>query len=328
MRRREFITLLGGAAAWPLAARAQPERVRRIGVLWGVAPETARFMTFRMAFTQVLRDRGWTEERNIRIDHRWSVIDADRLRAYAIELIGLAPDVLVGDSSPSTAALLGHTQTIPVVFARVTDPEGQGFVDSLARPGHNATGFTNFEHTMVGKWVDLLKEIAPGITRVALIYNPQSAPFTRSFLPAFEAAARSKAVKPIAAAVHDAAELETFIADQGREPGGSLVGQTDAFLTIHGDLIVAAAARQRLPAVFPVRGFAEAGGLISYGNRPVDMYRGAATYVDRILRGAQPAELPVQLPTTFELVINLNTAKALGLTIPPNLLALADEVIE
>jgi putative tryptophan/tyrosine transport system substrate-binding protein len=330
VKRREFITLLGGAAAvLPVAARAQQiDRVRRVGVLWGLAPETAASLSYRMAFTQVLRDLGWTEERNLRIDHRWSVTDPDRLRDYATELVTLSPDVLVGDSSPSTAALLGQTRTIPIVFTRVTDPQSQGFVESLARPGRNATGFTNFEDTMAGKWLELLKEIAPGITRVALIYNPQTAPFTQAFLPTFETAARTNAVKPIAAAVHDTAELDTFIAEQGHEPGGSLIAQTDAFVTIHRDLIIAAAARHRLPAVYSGRQFAEAGGLVSYGNRTLEMYRGAAAYVDRILRGAKPADLPVQLPTNFELVINLKTAKALDLSVPATLLARADEVIE
>jgi putative ABC transport system substrate-binding protein len=240
----------------------------------------------------------------------------------------LLPDVLVGDSSPATAAILAQTHTIPTVFTRVTDPKGQGFVDSLARPGHNATGFTNFEEAMTGKWLELLKEIAPGLTRVALIYNPDTAPFTQSFLPAFEAAARLNAVRPIAAAVRNVTELEAVISEQGSEPGGSLVAQTDAFITLHRDLIISGAARQRLPVIYPVRQFVEAGGLVSYGNRAVDMYRGAATYVDRILRGAKPADLPVQLPTNFELAINLKTAKAIGLTVPPTLPASADEVIE
>jgi putative ABC transport system substrate-binding protein len=249
------------------------------------------------------------------------------LRAYAIELAGLLPDVLVGDSSPATAAILAQTHTIPTVFTRVTDPKGQGFVDSLARPGHNATGFTNFEETMTGKWLELLKEIAPGLTRVALVYNPDTAPFTQSFLPAFEAAARLNAVRPIAAAVRNVTELEAVISEQGSEPGGSLVAQTDAFVTLHRDLIISGAARQRLPVIYPVKQFVEAGGLVSYGNRSIDIYRGAATYVDRILRGAKPADLPVQLPTNFELAINLKTAKAIGLTVPPTLLASADEVI-
>jgi putative ABC transport system substrate-binding protein len=327
--RRQFISALGSTVAWPLGAQAQQiDRVRRVGVLWGLAPETAAFLSFRMAFTQVLRDLGWTEERNLRIDHRWSVTDPDRLRDYATELVALAPDVLVGDSSPSTAALLGQTHTIPIVFTRVTDPQGQGFVESLARPGRNATGFTNFEYTMAGKWLELLKEIAPGVTRVALLYNPQTAPFTQSFLPTFETAARANAIKPIAAAVHDTSELQIFIAEQANEPGSSLIAQTDAFITLHRDLIIAAAAQHRLPAVYSGRQFAEAGGLVSYGNRTLDMYRGAATYVDRILRGAKPADLPVQLPTNFELVINLKTAKALGLNVPSTLLSRADDVIE
>ena len=328
--RREFIALLGGAAAaWPLAARAQQgERVRRIGVLWGVAPENRTFLSYRMAFTQTLREAGWTEERNVTIDHRWSVTDADRLRTYATELVALAPDVLVGDSTPSTAALLGQTRTIPIVFARVADPLGSGFVESFARPGRNATGFTNHEVTMGGKWVELLKEIVPSVARVALIYNPRTAPFTASYLPSLESAARLHAIKLIDAAVDGPAELETVVAAQAAEPGGSLLAQTDAFVTLHRDLIISLAARYRLPAIYPARQFVEAGGLASYGNASIEMYRGAAAYVDRILRGARPADLPVQAPTKFEFAINLTTAKALGLEVSPTLLARADEVIE
>jgi putative ABC transport system substrate-binding protein len=330
MKRREFITLLGGAAAtWPVAARAQQgERVRRIGVLWGVAPENRTFLSYRMAFTQKLREAGWTEERNVTIDHRWSLTDADRLRTYATELVALAPNVLVGDSTPSTAALLGQTRTIPIVFARVADPLRSGFVESFARPGRNATGFTNHEVTMGGKWVELLKEIVPSVASVALIYNPRTAPFTASYLPSLESAARLHAIKLIDAAVDGPAELETVVAAQAAEPGGSLLAQTDAFVTLHRDLIISLAARHRLPAIYPARQFVEAGGLASYGNDSIEMYRGAAAYVDRILRGARLADLPVQAPTKFELVINLKTAKALGLTVPPLLLARADEVIE
>ena len=328
MKRREFITLLGGAAACPVVAHAQQaERVRRIGVLWGVAPENRTFLSYRMAFTQKLREAGWAEER-VTIDHRWSVTDADRLRTYATELVALAPDVLVGDSSPSTAALLGQTRTIPIVFARVADPLGSGFVESFARPGRNATGFTNHELTMGGKWVELLKEIVPSVASVALIYNPRTAPFTASYLPSLESAARLHAIKLIDAAVDGPAELETVVAAQAAEPGGSLLAQTDAFVTLHRDLIISLAARHRLPAIYPARQFVEAGGLASYGNASIEMYRGAAAYVDRILRGARQADLPVQAPTRFELVINLGTAKALGLEVPPMLLARADEVIE
>jgi ABC-type uncharacterized transport system substrate-binding protein len=331
MKRREFITTLvgGGVATWPLAAWAQQgERVRRIGVLWGVAPENGTFLSYRMAFTQTLREAGWTEQRNLTIDHRWSVIDPDRLRTYATELVALAPDVLIGDSTPSTSALLGQTRTIPIVFARVADPLGSGFVENFARPGRNATGFTNHEVTMGGKWIELLKEIVPSVARVALIYNPRTAPFTASYLPSLESAARLHAIKFIDAAVDGPAELETVVAAQAAEPNGSLVAQTDAFVTLHRDLIISLAARNRLPAIYPARQFVEAGGLASHGNASIEMYRGAAAYVDRILRGARPVDLPVQAPTKFELAINLKTAKAVGLEIPPTLVARADEVIE
>ena len=302
--------------------------MRRVGVLWGIAPETPLFLSYRMEFTRVLQDLGWSEERNIRIDHRWSVLDPGRLLVYATELIALAPDVLVGDSSPSTAALLRQTNSIPIVFARVVDPLGQGFIDNFARPSRNATGFSNQEDTLAGKWVELLKETVPSITRIALVYNPVTAPFTQSFLPSFEAAALANGVKPIAVAVHDIVELETFLEGQGRDPGGSIVAQTDSFVTLHRDLFITAVARYRLPAMWPARSFVEAGGLISYGNRTIEMYRGAATYVNRILRGAKVADLPVQAPTTYELVINLRTAKALGLDVPWFLQQRADDMIE
>ena len=330
MKRREFIALLGGAAAvWPLGARAQQaEQVRRIGVLAPGSNSDPDQQSRLKVFEDALREFGWTNGRNVRIDIRLAAGNAERFRTYATELVAAKPDVLLGDSSPSTAALQRETRTIPIVFARVTDPLGQAFVANMARPGGNITGYTNFEPEIGGKWLGLLKEAVPGIKRAALIYNPQTAPFTGFFLPSLEAAARSNAITLIDAPVHDAAELEAAIAAQGREPGGGLIMQTDSFLVVHRDLIVVSSARYRLPTIGPGQVFTASGVLLSYAIGNSSMYRGAATYVDRIFNGAKPADLPVQNPTKYELVINLKTAKALGLEIPPSLLARADEVIE
>jgi putative ABC transport system substrate-binding protein len=329
MNRRAFISLLGGAAAWPLAARAQQgERVRRIGVLMPGANRDPDEQIRLKAFENALRDLGWTDGQNVRIDIRQAAASAERFQSYAVELVAAKPDVLMADSTPSTAALWRETRTIPIVFVRVADPLGQDFVATMAQPGGNITGFTNYEPAMGGKWVDLLKEVVPSIRRVALIYNPQTAPYTRSFLPIFESATRAHGLTPVNAPVHDASELENTIAAQGSEPDGGLIFQTDSFLVVHRDLIVASAARHRLPTIGVAKFFAASGCLISYGVEPTSMYRGAATYVDRILRGAKPADLPVQGPIKYELVINLKTAKALGLEVPPMLLARADEVIE
>ena len=331
MRRREFISLLGGAAAtWPLAARAQqPDRMRRIGVLMGYAESDREGQAFVAAFREGLQKLGWTEGRNIRIDTRWATPgDAESRQRFAKELVALQPDLILSHSTPTTAALLQQTRTIPIVFATVSDPVGSGFVASFPRPGGNVTGFTNIEPTMAGKWLELLKEIAPRVTRVAFLFNPATAPYAEYYLNPFKAAAASFAVEAIAAPVRDTSELESVVAAQAREPNGGLIVMPDTFTTAHRVEITSLAARYRLPAVYPFRFFTELGGLLSYGNDLLDNFRRAAIYVDRILKGAKPSELPVQAPVKFELVINLKTAKALGLDVPLQLQQRADEVIE
>jgi ABC-type uncharacterized transport system substrate-binding protein len=330
MRRREFITLLGGVAAWPIAARAQPpDQVRRIGVLMGYAESPPVGQAFVAAFQEELQKLGWTEGRNIRIDTRWATaLDAEARQRFAKELVALQPDLILSHSTPTTAALLQQTRTIPIVFATVSDPVGSGFVASFPRPGANVTGFTNIEPTMAGKWLELLKEIAPRVNRVAFLFNPATAPYAEYYLNPFKDAARSFVAEVIAASVRDTSELESVVAAQAREPNGGLVVMTDTFTSVHRVEITSLAARYRLPAVYPYRFFAELGGLLSYGVDLTDNYRRAASYVDRILKGAKPSELPVQAPVKFELVINLKTAKALGLDVPLHLQQRADEVIE
>jgi putative ABC transport system substrate-binding protein len=330
MRRREFITLLGGAAAWPLTARAQqPERMRRIGVLMGYAESDREGQAFIAAFREGLQKIGWVEGRNIRIDTRWATPgDAELRQRFAKELIALQPDLILSHATPTTAALLQQTRTIPIIFATVSDPVGSGFVASFPRPGGNVTGFTNIEPTMGGKWLELLKEIAPRVNRVAFLFNPATAPYAEYFLNPFKAAAASFAVEAIAAPVHDTSELETVVAAQAREPNGGLIVMTDVFNTAHRAEITSMAARYRFPAVYPYRFFAEVGGLLSYGSKLADNYRRAAEYADRILKGEKPSDLPVQAPVKYELVINLKTAKALGLEVPLQLQQRADEMIE
>jgi putative ABC transport system substrate-binding protein len=330
VKRREFITLLGGAAAWPLAAGGQqPERVRRVGVLMPFAeddPETQPRVT---ALRQGLSLLGWNAGRNLQIEHRWATIpDADSTRRLAKELVDLQPDLILTDTTPLTAAALQQTRTIPIVFVQIGDPVGSGFVASIPRPGGNPTGFNNMQGLMSSKWVELLKEIAPRTARVAILFNPATAPYARIFLDPFKAAAALIGVAAVASQVRDPAETETVIAAFAREPHGGIIVLPSQFMLAHRDLIIALAARHRLPAVYPFRYFTESGGLMSYGNVAADAYRQAAAYVDRILRGAKPADLPVQSPVKFELTINLKTAKALGLEIPPTLLARADGVIE
>jgi putative tryptophan/tyrosine transport system substrate-binding protein len=330
MRRREFITLVGGATAWPLAARAQQgDRMRRIGVLMGYAESDREAQGFVAAFREGLQKLGWTEGRNIRIDTRWATPgDAESMQRFAKELVALQPDLILSQGTPTTAALLQQTRTIPIIFANVGDPVGSGFVASFPRPGGNVTGFTNIEPTMAGKWLELLKEIAPRVTRVAFLFNPATATYAEYFLNPFKAAAASFAVEAIAAPVRDTSELEAVVAAQAREPNGGLMVLPDAFTTGHRAEITSLAARYRLPAVYPFRFFTELGGLLSYGSHPLDNYRRAASYADRILKGAKPSELPVQAPVKFELIINLKTAKALGLDVPVQLQQRADEVIE
>jgi len=330
MKRREFIALLCGAATtWPLAARAQQsEGVRRIGVLMGFAENDSRGQAHMAAFRDGLQKLGWTEGRNIRIDTRWAAFDAESRQRFAKELIALQPALILSHSTPTTTELLLQTRTIPIIFATVTDPVGSGFVANLPRPGGIVTGFTLVEPTMAAKWVELLKEIAPHVNRVAMLFNPATATYADYFLKPFEAAALSFAVEAIAAPARDTSELQSVIAAQVREPNGGLIVMPDSFTDANNEEITSLAARYHLPAVYAYRFFAERGGLLSYGADLSDNFRRAAEYVDRILKGERPADLPVQAPTKYELVINLKTAKALGLTIPPSLLARADEVIE
>ena len=332
MTRREFIALIGGAAAaWPLAARAQQSGgMRRIGVLTTFSDRDALAEGWLAAFRKGLDELEWRDGRNVQIDYRRAAGDADRLRAFAKELVARQPDVIFAVTTPAVAALLAVTRTLPIVFAQVSDPVGSGFVASLARPGGKVTGFTNIniESSIGGKWLQLVKQIAPAVRRVAMIYNPPTSPFARYYLRPFEAAGPAYGVQASAAAVDSDVDIENALAALAREPGGGFVVLPDTFTGMHRDQIVALAARYRLPAVYPFRWFAEIGGLLSYGIDSDDMFRRAASYVDRILKGEKPADLPVQAPTKFELVINLKTAKALGLEVPPTLLALADEVIE
>ena len=330
MKRREFILALGDAAAWPLAARGQqPEGMRRIGVLMGYAESDLDAQTKIAAFREGLRKLGWAEGRNVRIDTRWPIpADVESMQRLAKELVALQPDVILSHITPTTAALLQQTRTMPIVFAAVSDPVGSGFVASFSRPGGNVTGFTSIEPTMAGKWLELLKEIAPHVDRIAFLFNPVTAPYAEYFLNPLKVAAPSLGVKAIAAPVRDTSELESVVAAQAREPNSGLIVTPDSFMDVHRAEVTSLAARFHLPAVYPFRQFSEVGGLLSYGNDQADNFRRAAVYVDRILAGAKPNELPVQAPVKFELVINLKTAKALGLDVPPLLQQRADEVIE
>jgi putative tryptophan/tyrosine transport system substrate-binding protein len=331
LKRREFISLLGGVAAMcPLAAHAQEgERMRRIGVLMGYAEIDSDAQAKIAAFREGLQKLGWAEGRNIRIDTRWPIpADTESMKRFAKELVALEPDLILSHITPTTAALLQETRTIPIIFATVSDPVGSGFVASFSRPGGNVTGFTSIEPTMAGKWLELLKEIAPRIARVAFLFNPVTAPYSEYFLTPLKVAATSLGVEAIAAPVRDTSELESVVAAQAGEPNSGLIVTPDSFMDVHRVEVTTLAARFRLPAVYPFRQFAEVGGLLSYGNDQVDNYRRAAVYVDRILKGAKPSELPVQAPVKFELVINLKTAKGLGFDVPPLLQQRADEVIE
>jgi putative tryptophan/tyrosine transport system substrate-binding protein len=331
VKRRDFIALLSGAAAaWPLAVRAQqPERMRRIGVLMGFPESDSKAQTSYAAFRDGLQKLGWTEGRNTRIDARWAAPgDTQSMQRFAKELVALQLDIILSNTTPTTTALLQETRTIPIVFVIVGDPIGSGFVASFPRPGGNATGFAVTEPTQAGKWVELLKEIAPRVTRVAALFNPAMATFAEFWLKPFKAAAASFALEAILAPVHDTSELESVIAAQAREPNSGLFVMPDAFTITYRVEVTSLAARYHLPAVYAFRFFTEVGGLLSYGEDLTDNFRRAATYADRILKGAKPSELPVQAPVKFELVINLKAAKALSLTIPQTLLVAADEVIE
>ena len=330
MKRRAFIMLLGGAAAaWPLAGRAQqPERMRHIGVLIGVADD-AETKSWVAAFRKRLDELGWKVGSNLQIEERWTAGDPEQNRVFASELLAMKPDAIFAFSSVAVAALRQESRTVPIVFTAISDPVGSGFVESLARPGGNATGFTNFVPTMAAKWLEVLKEIAPQVQRAVLLFNPQTAPYVAQYYQRpFEAAAPSFGVQATAAVVHRTGEIEAAIADMVREPGGGLVVPPDNFSYVHRELIFALAARHRLPAVYPFRFMAREGGLISYGVDLGETFPRAAEYIDRILKGTKPADLPVQAPTKFELAINVKTARALGLDVSPTLLARADEVIE
>jgi putative tryptophan/tyrosine transport system substrate-binding protein len=334
IERRKFLATLGGAAAaWPLAARAQQaERMRRIGVLAGLAEDDPEMKARLAAFRQGLEKRGWSEGRNVHIDYRTGAYrfapGSEQVQMLAKELIGLQPDAILAQSTPVVAALQRETRTLPIVFAAIADPIGSGFVASLPRPGGNITGVMLYEASVTGKWLAMLKEIAPGLDRVALVTNPNTAPFYRYYLRAAESLSPSFGVRLVPTLVENSADLERTIGAFARTPNGGVLMPPDAGMNVHRDLIIALAARHRVPAVYFSRIFVTAGGLMYYGTDIVDMFRQAASYVDRILRGDKPADLPVQAATRFETVVNLKTAKALGLTVPPGLLVAADEVIE
>jgi putative tryptophan/tyrosine transport system substrate-binding protein len=328
MRRREFISLIGGAAVWPLAARAQQAaRMRRIGVLMNLAADDPEAQARLTAFAQGLQQLGWTDGRNVRIDYRWAAGDADAFHRYAEELLALAPDVLLASGTPSVQALQKVTRTVPIVFALVADPIGAGFVESLARPGGNTTGFTPMEYGFAAKWLELLKEIAPGVTRAAVLRD-SAIPTGIGQFAVIQSVSRSVGVEVSPLNLRDAGEIEPALTAFARPGNGGLIVTASPSSVVHRELTVALAARHKLPAVYWERFFVAAGGLISYGPDQIDQFRGAAGYVDRILKGEKPADLPVQAPTKYELVINLKTAKALGLDLPASVLSRADEVIE
>jgi len=330
MKRREFITLLCGAATtWPLAVRAQRgERVRRIGVLIGFAETDPAVQSWLAAFRGALAKLGWTEGSNLRIEVRWTGYDPDRIKTFAKELVDLRPDAILSVTTPVTDALVRETQTIPIVIVTVADPISSGFVTNLGRPGGNVTGFALYEPSMGGKWLEQLKQIAPGVTRVALLFNPTTTVPIKFYMASIQAAASSFAVQTSTAPVHAKDEIEGVIAALASNPGAGLIVMPDLFNTINRDSIIAAAARYRVPAIYFFRSFADSGGLISYGPDFDEQYPRAAEYIDRILKGEKPGDLPIQMPIKVPLVINLKTAKALGLSVPLGLLNAADEVIE
>jgi putative tryptophan/tyrosine transport system substrate-binding protein len=327
IRRREFMFTLGGAAAWPLAARAQQaERMRRIGVLVNLPANDPEWQGRLAAFLQGMEALGWADGRNVRIDARSGAADAERIGRYAAELVALTPDVILASGTVTVEVLQKTTRTVPIVFVQVTDPVGVGYVASLARPGGNITGFTHFEYGLSGKWLELLKQIAPQMTRAAVIREPTTLGIGQ--LAAIQSVAPSFGVELSPLDVRDVGEIERAIAAFARSSNGGLIVTTSAPAALHRDLIIALAGRHRLPTVYPFRYYVTSGGLISYGPNTIDPYRRAASYIDRILRGEKPADLPVQAPTKYELVINLKTAKALGIELPAAVLGRADEVIE
>jgi putative ABC transport system substrate-binding protein len=328
MRRRQFIVGLGSAAAWPLAVRAQQgDRVRRIGVLMPGDENDPVAKTNASAFTQALADLGWTVGRNVRMDLRWGGADSNRIQALAQELVGLQPDIIVTGGTTTAVPLQRETRAIPIVFAGVSDPVASGLVARLDRPSGNITGFAAFETTLGGKWLELLSEMTPGLKQAAIMINPDTTPVS-TFMPSLETAARSLKIEPITSHVNSDVEIETAIVALGREPWGGLVVMPDIFMLVHRATIILAAARNKVPAVYWQSAFARDGGLLSYAPNQADPFRRAATYVDRILHGEKPADLPVQFPTKYEMVVNLKTAKALGLAVPQSILLRAEELIE
>jgi len=328
MRRREFIALLGSATAWSLSAHAQQNHVRRVSVLLGTAENDPETKSRVKGLQQGLRDLGWSEPRNIQIDYRFAASNPDLIKKYVAEVVSLAPDVIVASSTPVVAALKQATSSIPIVFASLNDPVGQGFISSLARPGANITGFTLIDFPMIGKWSDMLKDAIPNVSRVALMFNPDTAPYYDVYLRSFEREPGSNAIEVMATAVRSAAEIETAIVNLGQNPGSALIAAADPFIVVQRDDIIRLAKTHRVPAMYYLRQFVLEGGLMSYGADTADIFRRAASYVDRILKGENPAALPAQAPVKFELVVNLKTAKSLGLRIPEPFLQLADEVIE
>ena len=329
MRRRDFITLLGGAAAWPAAVHAQDNgRLARLGIVSFVAENASQGEIADIAIRKKLSDLGWVEGRNIDIQERWANGDIDRVKSLAKELVALNPDALIGITTPATAALQHETKTIPIVFASVSDPIGSGFIKSLAYPGGNITGFMFIEASLTGKWAELMHEIAPQVSRVCLLFNPSTAPYARFYLEKFNVAASQLHIEAIEGAVSSVADIEALMAKLGGEGHAGFVVMPDTFTIENYRQIISLAERYRLPTIYPFQLYVTAGGLMSYGADVFDTYRGAAVYVDRILYGAKPSELPVQLPTKFPLTLNLKAAKAIGISFPPSLLVTADEVIE
>jgi putative ABC transport system substrate-binding protein len=330
MRRREFFTLLGGTvAAWPLAVRAQqPERVRRMGVLMAISEDDPQARTRVAVFRQALADLGWTEGRNLKTEWRWTSGDIARVREYAAELVRLAPEVILANGTPNVAALKQATTSIPIVFVVVNDPVAQGFIASMAHPGGNITGFSFLEYSMVGKSLEMLKQILPGAVRVAIMFNPDTYPYYNVHLRSFDTVARLLSLQLTGVLIRNPAEIEEEIAKLGRQQGNALLVTPDPFMVVNRGAIIRAAEQYRVPATYSYRQHVQEGALMSYGADTFDIFRRSATYIDRILKGTNPADLPAQAPIKFEMAINLKTAKALGLDVPPTLLATADEVIE
>jgi putative ABC transport system substrate-binding protein len=331
MKRREFVSLVAGTVAWPFLARADNiERVRRVGVLLGNPEGDPQSVAGMSAFRQAMQELGWTEGRNLQIDLRWGRAEPERMKILAQQLVEQRPDILFASTTPVVAALHSATNSVPTVFVIVSDPVGSGFVATLPRPGGNITGFINIESSLGGKWAEVLKEVAPGVSHAAILFNPETAPYFAYYVKPFEAAARSLQIEPLISPVHSGDEIERAITVLAGKPNPGMVMPPDIFMNTksQSDFFISLAAHHRIPAVYPYANFVRAGGLISYGIDQVDLYRRAPAYVDRIFKGAKPSDLPVQLPTKFEMAVNLKTAKVLGLTVPATLVASADEVIE